>query len=67
MTVGTQVMMSSPNFYRLEIAYSELHHYNTAPNPPIEVRSGFYHFADTPGNVYELNPNYIAVGPNDFS
>ena len=34
MAAGAQVMMSTPNFYRLEIAYSELPYYNAAlPQP----------------------------------
>src|SRR5205814_6352721 len=35
---GAQVMMTTPNFYRLEIAYSELEQYNHAMTPPFDVR-----------------------------
>ena len=34
MTAGAQVMVSTPNFYRLEIAYSKLPYYDTALTPP---------------------------------
>ena len=64
MADGAQVMMSTPNFYRLEIAYSELPHYNTALTPTLDVRNGFYHVPKTPGLGHTLNPDYIAAGPN---
>ena len=53
-------MMSTPNFYRLEIAYSELPYYNAALTPPLDVRNGFYHVSDVPGLGHSLNPDYIA-------
>ena len=43
---GAQVMMSTPNFYRLETAYSELPYYNAALTPPLDVHDGFYHVSD---------------------
>jgi hypothetical protein len=33
-------MLSSPNFFRLEIAYSELEVYQTMLEPPFDVRKG---------------------------
>ena len=50
MAAGAQVMMSTPNFYRLEIAYSELPYYNAALTPALDVRNGFYHVSDAPGH-----------------
>ena len=64
MATGAQVMMSTPNFDRLEIAYSELPHYNSALTPPLDVRNGFYHIPDTLGLGHELNPDYVAAGPD---
>ena len=64
MAAGAQVMMSTPNFYRLEIAYSELPYYNAALTPALDVRNGFYHVSDAPGLGHELNPDYIAAGPD---
>ena len=68
MAAGAQVMMSTPNFYRLEIAYSELPYYNAAltPAPALDVHDGFYHVPDAPGHGHghTLNPDYIAAGPN---
>ena len=34
MAANAQTMVSTPNFYRLEIAYSELPHYNAPLTPP---------------------------------
>ena len=64
MAAGAQVMMSTPNFYRLEIAYSELDYYNAALTPHLDVRNGFYHVPNTPGLGHELNPDYVTAGPN---
>ena len=64
MAAGAQVMMSTPNFYRLEIAYSELPYYNAALTPALDVRNGFYHVSDAPGHGHTLNPDYIAAGPD---
>ncbi len=62
MAAGAQVMMSTPNFYRLEIAYSELPYYNAALTPALDVRNGFYHVSDRPGLGHELNAEYVAAG-----
>ena len=59
MLTGAQVNMSSPNFYRLEIAY-----YNAALTPALDVYDGFYHVPNTPGHGHTLNPDYIAAVPN---
>ena len=61
MPASAQVMMSTPNFYRLEIAYSELPYYNAAVTPALDVRNGFYHVSDAPVLGHELNPDYIAA------
>lgn len=53
-------MMATPNFYRLEIAYSELEHYNRAMTPPFDVRGGYFHVSDRPGLGYELRDDYLA-------
>ena len=57
-------MMSTPNFYRLEIAYSELPDYNAALTPALDVHDGFYHVPDAPGHGHTLNPDYITTRPN---
>ena len=56
MAAGGQVMMSTPNFYRLEIAYSELPYYNAALTPALDVHDGFYHVPDAPGHGHHPKP-----------
>ena len=65
MPAGAQVMISTPDFYRLEIAYSELPYYNAALTPALDIRNGFYHVSNTLGPGHELNPDYIAAGPDN--
>lgn len=57
---GAQVMMTTPNFFRLEIAYSELPRYQTALTPPLDVRDGYFHVSERPGLGHELRADYIA-------
>ena len=57
---GAQTMMATANFYRLEIAYSELEHYNRAMIPAFDVRGGYFHVSDRPGLGHDLNPEYLA-------
>ncbi len=60
MIAGAQVMMTVPNFYRLEIAYSELGLYNQALEPPLDVRQGYFYVSDRPGLGHELREDYLA-------
>ena len=66
MAAGAQIMMSTPNFYRLEIAYSELPYYNAALTPAPDVQNGFYDVSTRPGHGDNLTPDYIAAGPEKF-
>ena len=59
---GAQAMMSTANFYRLEIAYSELDLYNEALDPPLDVHDGFFHVSDRPGLGHELKDSYLEAG-----
>jgi galactonate dehydratase len=56
---GAQVMMSTSNFFRLEIAYSELARYNKAMTPPFDVHDGYFHVSDRPGLGHDLSEEYI--------
>lgn len=56
---GAQVMMTTPNFYRLEIAYSELEAYNRAMTPAFDVRDGQLHVSDRPGLGHDLSEEYL--------
>ena len=57
---GAHVMLSTPNFYRLEIAYSELEQYNRALTPPLDVRGGYFYVSDRPGLGHDLREDYLA-------
>jgi galactonate dehydratase len=56
---GAQVMMSTPNFFRLEIAYSELELYQQVMDPPFEVRGGHFYVSDRPGLGHEPRDDYL--------
>jgi galactonate dehydratase len=57
---GAQTMMSTSNFFRLEIAYSELAQYNKAMTPPFDVHDGYFHVSDRPGLGHDLSEEYVA-------
>ncbi|MFN8524508.1 MAG: mandelate racemase/muconate lactonizing enzyme family protein [Chloroflexota bacterium] len=61
MAAGAQVMMSTPNFFRLEIAYSELPRYQEALYPPLDIHDGYFHVSDRPGLGHDLRPEYLAT------
>ena len=56
---GAQTMMATANFYRLEIAYSELEAYNRALTPPLDVRGGHFYCSDRPGLGHDLAEDYL--------
>ena len=56
---GAQTMLTTPNFFRLEIAYSELEVYQQVMDPPFDVRAGFFHVYDRPGLGHELREDYL--------
>ncbi|MBV8716006.1 MAG: mandelate racemase/muconate lactonizing enzyme family protein [Chloroflexi bacterium] len=57
---ASQTMLSCPNFFRLEIAYSELAVYQTVVEPPFDVREGYCYVSDRPGLGHELREDYLA-------
>jgi galactonate dehydratase len=56
---GAHTMMTTPNFFRLEIAYSELPVYQEAMDPPFEIHDGYFHVSDRPGLGHDLKPDYL--------
>ena len=56
---GAQTMLTTPNFFRLEIAYSELEVYQQVMDPPFDVRAGYFYVSDRPGLGHELRPDYL--------
>jgi galactonate dehydratase len=57
---GAHVMMGTPNFHRLEIAYSELPRYQEALTPPLDLRGGHMYVSDRPGLGHDLREDYLA-------
>jgi len=57
---GAQVMMTTPNFFRLEIAYSELARYQEALTPALDVRDGYMYVSDRPGLGHDLREDYLS-------
>lgn len=57
---GAHVMMTTPNFFRLEIAYSELERYQQVMDPPFDVRDGYFSVSDRPGLGHDLRPDALA-------
>ena len=66
MPTGAQVMISTPNFYRLEIAYSELPHDNADLTPLLDVRNGFYHVPNTLGLGHHPKPPLHSSRPQQI-
>ena len=64
MAASAQVMISTPNFHRPEIAYPELPYYAAALPQPLDVRDGLHRKQDSPGIGNELAPVYLTAGPN---
>jgi galactonate dehydratase len=60
LVAGAQTMTATANFYRLEIAYSELDQYNRALTPALDVRDGYYFVSDRPGLGHDLREDYLA-------
>ncbi|MCC6178892.1 MAG: mandelate racemase/muconate lactonizing enzyme family protein [Chloroflexi bacterium] len=56
---GAQTMMSTANFFRLEIAYSELVRYQEAMDPPFDLRGGYMYVSDRPGLGHDLRADYL--------
>ena len=56
---GAQTMMTVPNFYRLELALSELELYNQALDPPLDIRGGTLFLPDRPGLGFELREDFL--------
>jgi L-alanine-DL-glutamate epimerase-like enolase superfamily enzyme len=53
-------MTATANFYRLEIAYSELDQYNRAMTPAFDVRGGYFYVSDRPGLGHDLRDDYLS-------
>ena len=56
---GAQVMMSVPNFYRLEAMRVDMHFYNAFLEEPLQIRDGALIVPNLPGLGIRLNPEYL--------
>jgi galactonate dehydratase len=61
---GGHVMLTTSNFYRLEINTAWLDMFNAAITPPLDIRDGALHVPDRPGLGVELNHDYLADHPD---
>ena len=52
---GAQVMMTVPNFYKLEVHRYDLSGYDILIDRPLDVREGYLHLSDRPGLGIEMN------------
>ncbi|MCB9151237.1 MAG: mandelate racemase/muconate lactonizing enzyme family protein [Caldilineaceae bacterium] len=52
---GAQVMMTVPNFYKLEVHRYDLSGYNILIDQPLDVREGCVYVSERPGLGFEMN------------
>lgn len=65
---GAQVMLTTPNFYKLEVHRYDLSGYNLLIDHPLDVRRGSLYVPDRPGLGVELQLEALkqyAVGPEE--
>jgi galactonate dehydratase len=62
---GAQVMMTVPNFYKLETARHRLHAYDTFIQTPLDVREGRLHLPDAPGLGIEMNMDFLRANSDE--
>lgn len=61
---GGHVMMTTPNFYRLEINSVWLDLFNSAVEPSLDIRDGRLHVGSRPGLGIELNHDFLESHPD---
>ena len=62
---GAHVMMSVPNFYKLETARHRLDAYDVFIETPIDVREGSLHVPDAPGLGIEINMDFLRANADE--
>ena len=58
---GAHVMMTVPNFYKLETSRYDLSGYNVFIDAPLDIRKGHLHVPDRPGLGVELDVDFLAA------
>lgn len=61
---GGHVMLTVPNFYRMEINSSWLDLFNQAIHPALDIRDGRLHLPAAPGLGIELDHDFLAAHPD---
>jgi len=56
---GAHVMMTVPNFYRVETSNADLSTYNQFIETPLDNTGGSLHMPDAPGLGVEMNMDYL--------
>ena len=62
---GAHVMMTVPNFYKLETARHRLVAYNNFIQTPLDVRQGQLHLPDAPGLGIEMNMDFLRANSDE--
>jgi galactonate dehydratase len=58
---GAQVMLTVPNFYKLETGRYDLSGYNAMIDHPLEIREGDLYVSERPGIGVNLDPEWLAA------
>ena len=58
---GAQVMMTVPNFYKLEVSRHDLSGYDSLIDEPLDVRGGHLLLSERPGLGVNLRPDVLAA------
>jgi galactonate dehydratase len=56
---GAHVMMTTPNFYKLETMRAKLNAYDVLMDYPLEIRNGCLYLSNRPGLGIEMNVDYL--------
>lgn len=63
---GAQVMMTVPNFYKLETSRYDLSGYDVMIDHPLDIRDGHLHVSDRPGLGVNFDPEWLAAHEVDI-
>lgn len=56
---GAHVMITTPNFYKLETCRAKLNSYDVLIDHPVDIRDGHLHLSNRPGLGFEMNIEYL--------
>ena len=62
---GAHVMMTVPNFYKLETARHRLNAYDVFIETPLDVQDGYLHMPEGPGLGIEMNMDYLLANSDE--